>query len=50
MVAEDTSEMIADIIAIVSIWKIVKEERRELQSIKGINDSSIKMSDYGKLL
>jgi hypothetical protein len=45
MVAEDTSEMIADIIAIVSIWKIVKEERRELQSIKGINDCSIKISD-----
>jgi hypothetical protein len=37
---QDTSEMIANIVAILSIWKIVKEERRELQSMNGVNDNS----------
>jgi hypothetical protein len=29
-IMQDMSEMIANLVAIVSIWKIMKEERREL--------------------
>ena len=39
-ILQDLSEMLANIIAIISIWKIMKEERRELQSMNGLNDNS----------
>jgi hypothetical protein len=32
--------MLANIIALVSIWKIMKEEKREIKSISGVNISN----------
>jgi len=34
------ADMLANIISIISIWKIMKEERREIKTMNGLNDNS----------
>lgn len=44
MFMQDLSEMLANAIAIFSIWKVMKEERREVKTMNGINDNSLSKS------